>query len=484
MKEVRTRFAPSPTGYMHIGNLRTAIYEYLIAKKNKGKFILRIEDTDQSRYVKDAIDVIHNTLNSIGLIYDEGPDKDGDFGPYIQSERKEIYKQYAKKLVDLNGAYYCFCDKIRLESLKNKIEKNNKKFQYDGFCKTLASSEIKKYLTKNKNYVIRQIIPLGKASFIDQIYGEITVDYSELEEGILLKSNGMPTYNFANVIDDYLMKITHVIRGAEYLTSTPKYNLIYKSFGWEIPKYIHLPPILKSYSKKLSKREGDVSFEDLLKRGFLKEAIVNYIVLLGWNPKNEREFFTLEELKTIFDIKGLNKSPAIFDEAKLRWMNSKYIKNLDIEEFSKLATPYYEKSKLSSNINLKVLSKLLQTRIEVLEDIPAKISNLSILNEYSRDLYENKKMKIDFNSSLIALREVLIVLETLEKWNYEEINNLLHKIVNKLAFKNSQILCPVRIALSGMASSPGGAAELAELLGKRESLRRIHIGIDKLMPII
>lgn len=481
MKEVRTRFAPSPTGYMHIGNLRTALYTYLIAKRNGGKFILRIEDTDQERYVEDAVEVIFNTLRLVGLNPDEGPGIGGDCGPYVQSQRKEIYQEYAKKLVELGGAYYCFCSKERLDALREEAQKNNETFEYDGCCKRLSKEEVEEKLRSGVKYVIRQRIPeTGSTTFEDYVFGTITVDNSTLNEGILLKSDGLPTYNFANVVDDSLMKISHVIRGSEYLSSTPKYNLIYKAFGWPIPKYIHLPLILKEGGKKLSKREGDASFEDFYNKGYLKEAIVNYVALLGWSPGTEQEFFTLEELEKCFSIEGLSKSPAIFDVNKLRWMNAEYIRKLTLEEYHKLALPYFKKVISREDIDFLKVSKMMQPRTEVLSEIPQHIDFIEELPEYNVELYVHKKMKTNLKNSLDNLKIGLEVLASLEDWNESSIHNALFAKIEEMGIKNGQMLWPLRTAVSGKQVTPGGAVELLDLLGREDSLERIKKGIDKL----
>jgi glutamyl-tRNA synthetase len=484
MREIRTRFAPSPTGYMHIGNLRTAIYEYLVAKSQNGKFILRIEDTDQERYVEGAIEVIYNTMHSVGLHYDEGPDVGGDYGPYTQSERKGIYKEYAHKLVEHGGAYFCFCSKDRLDNLRKECEARKEAFRYDGHCQQLSQEELNQKLNNNEPYVVRQKVPQGgTTSFTDLVYGTITVENSQLDEGVLLKADGMPTYNFANVIDDHLMQITHVVRGSEYLSSTPKYNLVYQAFGWEIPDYIHLPPIMKTAEKKLSKREGDASFEDFVNKGFLKEAIVNYIVLLGWNPGTNEEFFTLDELKQVFNLQGLSKSPAIFDPNKLRWMNGEYIRRMQLKDFHALALPYYEELD-GTTVDLLKLSKLLQQRTEVLGEIPEKIDFLADFPEYDVAMYVNKKMKTNLPDSLENLKKVREVLAEVDTWEFETMHDSLFALVNTMGVKNGQILWPLRCAVSGKDVTPGGGVELAELMGKEESLRRIDIGIAKLSEAI
>lgn len=477
--EVRTRFAPSPTGYMHIGNLRTALYAYLLAKSNNGKFILRIEDTDQERYVEGATEVIYRTLAETGLKHDEGPDIGGDYGPYIQSKRKNIYKEYAQKLVKLDGAYYCFCDKERLDKLKQEDEKGAHK--YDGYCRNLSQDEVEAKLKNGVPYVIRQKIPNeGTTTFTDTVYGTITVENSTLDDNILLKSDGLPTYNFANVVDDHLMKISHVIRGSEYLSSTPKYNLLYKAFGWKIPTYIHVPPVMKTASKKLSKREGDASYEDFIAKGYLKEAIVNYIALLGWSPGGDREIFTLDELIEAFDIKGISKSPAIFDVQKLDWLNGEYIRKLSLDEFHQKALPYYQKAISNPNIDLYKVSKLLHTRTVKFSDIIEIVDFMNELPEYSTELYIHKKMKTNRENALENLKAALPVLEALDNWTEESIHDAVFALIEKLGIKNGQMLWPIRVALSGKPSSPGGSIELADLLGKEESIMRIKKGIELL----
>ncbi|NLO82005.1 MAG: glutamate--tRNA ligase [Clostridiales bacterium] len=479
--KVRTRFAPSPTGYMHIGNLRTALYTYLIARSMGGQFILRIEDTDQERYVEGAIDVIYKTLKMVGLEYDEGPDIGGPYGPYVQSQRKEIYQEYARKLVELGGAYYCFCPKERLDALREECQKKNIPFKYDGHCKNLSAQEVEEKIRNGEKYVIRQRIPsTGTTTFHDEVFGTITVENSTLDEGVLLKSDGLPTYNFANVVDDSLMRITHVVRGSEYLSSTPKYNLLYQAFGWDIPTYIHLPPVMKEAGKKLSKREGDASFEDFYNKGYLVEAIVNYVALLGWSPGDDREFFTLDELKKVFSISGLSKAPAIFDVNKLRWMNGEYIRKKSVEEFNQLALPYYRESVKTDNIDFMKLSRLLHTRVEILSEIPESIDFIDELPEYDVAMYIHKKMKTNLENSLEHLKKSCEVLEKLEQWNEERINEVLKELIQKLGVKNGQVLWPIRTAISGKQFTPGGAIELLDLLGKEESLRRIRIGIEKL----
>ncbi len=481
MGKIRTRFAPSPTGYMHIGNLRTALYAYLLAKHDGGDFILRIEDTDQERYVEGAVDLIYRTMKDTGLIHDEGPDIGGDYGPYIQSERRALYGEYAKKLVELGGAYYCFCDKERLDDLREKQQAAGIPPKYDGHCSKMPKEEVERLLAEGVPYVIRQKIPKrGTTTFYDEIYGKITVDNQTLDDNVLLKSDGLPTYNFANVIDDHLMNITHVIRGSEYLSSTPKYNLLYESFGWEIPTYIHVSPVMRDAHKKLSKREGDASYEDFINKGYLKEAIVNYIALLGWSPGGEQEIFTMDELCKAFSVDGISKSPAIFDVQKLNWLNGEYIRKLSAEEFHELATKWYDGVIKKENIDLKKVSALLQPRCEKLSDIPEQLDFLDELPEYLPELYVHKKMKTNEENSLSSLKEILPVLEALEKWDYDSIHEALFELIAKLEVKNGLILWPLRVAVSGKAFTPGGGVELADILGKEETIARIKKGIELL----
>ena len=423
MTKIRTRFAPSPTGYMHIGNLRTALYAYLLAKANGGDFVLRIEDTDQERYVDGAVDLIFKTMKETGLIHDEGPDIGGPYGPYIQSERRNIYKEYAQKLVELGGAYYCFCDKERLDALRAQQEAAKVMPKYDGHCARLSKEEIEEKLASGVPYVIRQKIPRrGTTTFYDEIFGKITVDNATLDDNVLLKSDGLPTYNFANVIDDHLMNITHIIRGSEYLSSTPKYNLLYEAFGWEIPTYIHVSPVMKDAHKKLSKREGDASYEDFINKGYLKDAIINYIALLGWSPGGEQEIFTMDELIKAFNLEGISKSPAIFDIQKLNWLNGEYIRKLSSDEFHELALPYIRQAVKNDTIDTRKISDLLHQRCEKLSDIPEQIDFFDTLPEYSPELYCHKKMKTNEENSLSSLQAVLPVLENLSDWNFDAIH--------------------------------------------------------------
>ncbi|MBR4890385.1 MAG: glutamate--tRNA ligase, partial [Clostridia bacterium] len=473
MTKVRTRFAPSPTGYMHIGNLRTALYAYLLAKKDGGDFILRIEDTDQERYVDGAVDLIYKTMKETGLIHDEGPDIGGDFGPYVQSDRRNIYKEYAEKLVELGGAYYCFCDKERLDSLRKQQEEAKVMPKYDGHCAKLSKEEIEEKIKAGVPYVIRQKIPRrGTTSFVDEIFGKITVENATLDDNVLLKSDGLPTYNFANVVDDHLMNITHIIRGSEYLSSTPKYNLLYESFGWEIPTYIHVSPVMKDAHKKLSKREGDASYEDFINKGYLKDAIINYIALLGWSPGGEQEIFTMDELISAFDLGGISKSPAIFDIQKLNWLNGEYIRKMSSDEFYEIALPYIKQAIKNDSIDTKKISDLLHQRCEKLSDIPEQIDFFDTLPEYSPELYCHKKMKTNEENSLVSLKEILPVLENITEWNYDTIHEALFELIAKLEVKNGLILWPLRVAVSGKSFTPGGGVELADILGKEETLER------------
>lgn len=478
--KVRTRFAPSPTGYMHVGNLRTALYAYLIAKHEDGIFILRIEDTDQDRYVEGAVDIIYSALKTAGLHHDEGPDVGGPAGPYTQSERKSIYLEHANMLVEKGQAYYCFCSGDRLETLRKQSEAQKTPYKYDKLCYRLTKEEVEEKIKAGEPYVIRQNNPkTGTTTFNDEIYGSITVDNSELDDMVLLKSDGMPTYNFANVVDDHLMGISHVVRGSEYLSSSPKYNRLYEAFGWEVPIYVHCPPIMRDAHNKLSKRKGDASFEDLLEKGFLKEAILNYIALLGWNPGTDEEIFTLEELIKTFDYKKINKAPAIFDMEKLKWMNGEYIRKLPLEDFHKKAEPYYKKV-LKNQYNFLKISELLHTRTEIFTAIPDQLDFFDELPDYSIDLYTHKKMKTNADVSLRSLENALPVLKSLDNWDIETIKSNIGKLIEDTEIKNSIMLWPMRIAISGKAFTPGGAYEIAEILGKEETIKRIEKGIEKL----
>lgn len=481
MDLVRTRFAPSPTGYLHIGGLRTALYTYLIAKKNQGRFLLRIEDTDQERFVEGASEMIYRTLQLVGLEHDEGPDIGGPYGPYIQSERKEIYQAHAKALMERGGAYYCFCSKERLDTLRREAEAKKETFRYDGYCRDIPLDIALARIDAGEKYVVRQKVPFtGITAFEDALFGIIMVENETLEDGVLLKTNGLPTYNFANVIDDHLMEINPVVRGSEYLSSTPKYNLIYQAFGWEIPQYIHLSPVMREPDKKLSKRDGDASFEDFYNKGYVKDAILNYVALLGWSPGDEREFFTLEELKTAFTIEGLSKSPAVFDVNKLRWMNGEYIRRASAEEFHQMARPYLKALGFSETVDLEKVSKLIQLRTEVLGEIGENLEFLKALPEYDLALYVHKKSKTTLENAYVYLKEAYTVLDGLMEWTQRAIHQALIGLVETLGVKNSLVLWPVRIAVSGQLVTPGGAIELLDLLGREESLRRIRIGLDRL----
>lgn len=481
MSKVRTRFAPSPTGRMHVGNLRTALYAYLVAKHEGGDFILRIEDTDQERYVEGAVDIIYRTLQKTGLIHDEGPDKDGGCGPYVQSERQAqgIYLKYAKELINKGEAYYCFCDKERLEGLK-KVVAGKEIHVYDKHCLHLSKEEVEEKLAAGVPYVIRQNNPTeGTTTFEDEIYGDITVDNAELDDMILIKSDGYPTYNFANVVDDHLMGITHVVRGNEYLSSSPKYNRLYEAFGWEVPVYIHCPLITDENHQKLSKRCGHSSFEDLVEQGFLTEAIVNFVALLGWSPADNQEIMTLEELVEKFDYHHMNKSPAVFDYTKLKWMNGEYIKKMDFDKFYEMALPYI-KEVITKDYDLKKIAHMVQTRIEIFPDIRDHIDFFEELPEYDVAMYMHKKMKTNAQTSLEVLQEILPVLEAQEDYSNDALYQTLLKYVEQKGCKNGYVMWPIRTAVSGKQMTPGGATELMEVLGKEESLARIRKGIELL----
>ncbi len=475
---VRTRFAPSPTGYMHVGNLRTALYTWLIARKNKGVFIFRLEDTDQSRQVEGATELIYRTMNECGLTHDEGPDVGGPVGPYIQTERRGFYGKYAQLLVEKGHAYHCFCE---------KTEEDGDAFQRtEDPCRSLTPQEVTAKLSAGMPYVIRQKIPLeGNTSFQDVCFGEITVENSTLDDQVLLKRDGLPTYNFANVVDDHLMGITHVVRGSEYLASSPKYNLLYEAFGWEIPTYIHCSPVMRDAQNKMSKRHGDPSYEDLRSQGYLTDAILNYVALLGWSPRGElaeQEFFSLDELVAAFDITGISKSPAIFDLEKLKYFNSSYIKNLSPEAFLAVAEPYLKEGIHTPSIDLSLVAPLLQTRLDTLTEIPPMVDFFDTLPDYSNELYTHKKMKTNPENSLEALELTLPVLEALDNWTFDHIHDTLIKLAEDNGLKNGRIMWPVRVAVSGKPTTPGGAVELCHILGKEETLRRIQVGIQQLAP--
>ena len=481
MEKIRTRFAPSPTGRMHVGNLRTALYTYLIAKHEGGDFILRIEDTDQERHVEGAEDIIYRTLAETGLVHDEGPDKDGGYGPYVQSERQKagIYMEYAKKLVEKGEAYYCFCTQERLNTLKKTVN-GEEIMVYDKHCLHLYKEEGEANLKEGMPFVIRQNNPKeGTTTFHDEIYGDITVDNAELDDMVLIKSDGYPTYNFANVVDDHLMKITHVVRGNEYLSSSPKYNRLYEAFGWQVPIYVHCPTITNEEHKKLSKRSGHSSFEDLLEQGFLTEAIVNFVALLGWSPANNQEFFTLEELVREFDYHNMSKSPAVFDMTKLRWMNGEYIKKMDDDKFFEIAKPYLE-AVIKKPLNLKKIAGMVKTRIETLLDIADQIDFFEEMPEYSADMYVHKKMKTTKENSLETLKEVLPILEAQDDFSNDALFEALSKYVADKGVKTGFVMWPIRTAVSGKQMTPAGATEIMEIIGKEESLARIKKGIELL----
>lgn len=484
MSKTRTRFAPSPTGRMHVGNLRTALYAYLLTKHEGGDFILRIEDTDQERYVEGAVDIIYRTLKTTGLIHDEGPDRDGGCGPYVQSERQEkgIYLAYAKKLIEKGEAYYCFCTKERLESLRTKVEGAEDKeiVVYDKHCLHLTPEEVQEKLDSGIPYVIRQNNPTeGTTTFEDEIYGDITVDNSELDDMILIKSDGYPTYNFANVVDDHLMGITHVVRGNEYLSSSPKYNRLYEAFGWEVPTYVHCPLITDENHQKLSKRSGHSSFEDLIEQGFLPEAVVNFVALLGWSPADNQEIMSMEELIAKFDYHHMSKSPAVFDYTKLKWMNGEYIKKMDPDRFYEMAEPYL-KEVIHKDLDLKKIAGMVQSRIEIFPDIKDHIDFFEELPEYDVAMYTHKKMKTNSENSLQLLREVLPILEAQEDFSNDALFARLKEYVAEKGVKVGFVMWPIRTAVSGKQMTPGGATELMEVLGKEESLDRIKKGIKLL----
>ena len=479
--KVRTRYAPSPTGRMHVGNLRTALYAYLIAKHEGGDFLLRIEDTDQERYVDGAVEIIYRTLEKTGLIHDEGPDKDGGVGPYVQSERQAsgIYLEYAKKLVEAGQAYYCFCTPERLESLRTSVN-GEEILTYDKHCLKLSKEEVEANLKAGLPYVIRQNNPTeGTTTFHDEIYGDITVDNSELDDMVLIKSDGYPTYNFANVVDDHLMGITHVVRGNEYLSSSPKYNRLYEAFGWQVPVYVHCPLITNEEHKKLSKRSGHSSYEDLLDQGFISEAIVNYVALLGWSPEDNREIFTLEEMVKDFDYRRMSKSPAVFDMTKLKWMNGEYMKAMDFDKFYQMAEPYMKKV-ITKDLDLKKIGAMVKTRIEVFPDIEGHIDFFQEMPEYDIAMYTHTKMKTNKETSLKVLEDVLPLLEAQEDFSNDALYELLSAYVSETGVKTGFVMWPVRTAVSGKQMTPAGATEIMEVLGKEESLARIRKGIELL----
>ncbi|ADL03912.1 glutamate--tRNA ligase [Lacrimispora saccharolytica] len=481
MSKIRTRYAPSPTGRMHVGNLRTALYAYLIAKHEGGDFLLRIEDTDQERFVEGAVEIIYRTLKETGLNHDEGPDKDGGVGPYVQSERQAsgIYLEYAKKLVEKGEAYYCFCSQERLDSLKKTVE-GQEIMTYDKHCLHLSREEVEANLAAGMPYVIRQNNPTeGTTAFHDEIYGDISVDNSELDDMVLIKSDGFPTYNFANVVDDHLMGITHVVRGNEYLSSSPKYNRLYHAFGWEVPVYVHCPLITNEEHKKLSKRSGHSSYEDLILQGFISQAVVNYVALLGWSPVGNQEIFSLDELIKEFDYHNISKSPAVFDMTKLRWMNGEYMKAMDFDQFYELAEPYL-KDVIKKDLDLKKIAAMVKTRIEVFPDIADHIDFFETLPEYDTAMYTNKKMKTGIESSLGLLQDVIPILEAQEDYSNDALYETLSKYVSEKGYKTGFVMWPIRTAVSGKQMTPAGATEIMEVLGKEESLIRIRKGIQLL----
>lgn len=484
MEKIRTRYAPSPTGMMHVGNLRTALYEFLIAKHEGGVFMLRIEDTDQERFVEGATEMIYRTLKTTGMIHDEGPDKDGGYGPYVQSERVKtgIYMEHAKKLIEKGEAYYCFCDKERLASLKTEVVEGKEISIYDKHCLHLSKEEVEANLAAGKPFVIRQNNPTeGSTTFHDELYGDITVENAELDDMILIKSDGYPTYNFANVVDDHVMHITHVVRGNEYLSSSPKYQRLYDAFGWESPVYVHLPLITGEDHKKLAKRSGNASyiFEEMIKSGFLSEAVVNYIALLGWSPEDNREFFSLEELIREFDYHRISKSPAVFDYAKLKWMNGEYLKAMDFDRFYEMAEPYLKEA-VKKDYDLKKIAAMVKTRIEIFPDIKEHVDFFDALPDYDVSMYTHKKMKTNAETSLAVLKELLPILEAQEDYTNDALYAALSAYVEEKGYKNGYVMWPVRTAVSGKQMTPGGATELMEVLGKEESLARIRKGIAML----
>lgn len=481
MNRIRTRYAPSPTGRMHVGNLRTAMYAYLIAKHEGGDFLLRIEDTDQERFVEGAVEIIYRTLEETGLVHDEGPDKDGGVGPYVQSERHALgmYLDYAKMLVEKGEAYYCFCTQERLDTLKKTVD-GQEIMIYDKHCLHLSKEEVQANLAAGMPYVIRQNNPVdGTTTFHDEIYGDITVDNSELDDMVLIKSDGYPTYNFANVVDDHLMGITHVVRGNEYLSSSPKYNRLYDAFGWEVPVYVHCPLITNEEHKKLSKRSGHASYEDLIEQGFISEAVVNYVALLGWSPVGNQEIFSLEELIKEFDFRNISKSPAVFDMTKLKWMNSEYMKSMDFDRFYGMAEPYI-KAVIKKDLDLRKIAAMVKTRVEVFPDIENHIDFFEELPEYDCSMYSNKKMKTDSETSLALLKEILPILEAQEDYSNDALYAALSSFVSEKGFKTGYVMWPIRTAVSGKQMTPAGATEIMEVLGKEESLNRIRKGIELL----
>lgn len=473
--EVRTRFAPSPTGYMHVGNLRTALYTYLIARHNKGKFILRIEDTDQGRLVEGAVDVIYRTMEQCHLEHDEGPDVGGPVGPYVQTERRGLYKEYAELLMERGHAYRCFCEKTASEEDTGEFDRG------DDPCRCMSREESDRLAAEGRPYVIRQLIPHeGTTTFHDETFGDITVENASLDDQVLLKRDGLPTYNFANVVDDHLMGITHVVRGSEYLSSAPKYNLLYEGFGWDIPKYVHCSPVMRDAHNKMSKRHGDPSYEDLIAQGYLTDAVINYVTLLGWSPRGEQEIFSMDELIDIFDLAGISKSPAIFDIDKLRYFNSEYIRAMSPEDFAKAAEPYIRQSVKNPAYDAAAIAALLQQRTEVLTDIPEKVDFFDELPEYDTELFVHKKSKSDKDSSRDVLEKIVPIFEALPMWDDEHIMGAMVGLAEAMEAKNAKVMWPVRIAAAGKAVTPGGAVEICRILGKDETLRRLNTALEKL----
>lgn len=473
--EVRTRFAPSPTGYMHVGNLRTALYTYLIARHNKGKFILRIEDTDQGRLVEGAVDVIYRTMEQCHLEHDEGPDVGGPVGPYVQTERRGLYKEYAELLMERGHAYRCFCEKTASEEDTGEFDRG------DDPCRCMSREESDRLAAEGRPYVIRQLIPHdGTTTFHDETFGDITVENASLDDQVLLKRDGLPTYNFANVVDDHLMGITHVVRGSEYLSSAPKYNLLYEGFGWDIPKYVHCSPVMRDAHNKMSKRHGDPSYEDLIAQGYLTDAVINYVTLLGWSPRGEQEIFSMDELIDVFDLAGISKSPAIFDIDKLRYFNSEYIRAMSPEAFAKAAEPYIRRSVKNPAYDAAAIAALLQQRTEVLTDIPEKVDFFDELPEYDTELFVHKKSKSDKDSSKDVLQKIIPIFEALPAWDDEHIMGAMVALAEAMEAKNAKVMWPVRIAAAGKAVTPGGAVEICRILGKDETLRRLNVALEKL----
>jgi glutamyl-tRNA synthetase len=481
MSVIRTRFAPSPTGFMHLGGLRTALYDYLFTRKHNGVFVLRIEDTDQDRFVPGATEVIYDTLRSCGMHWDEGPDIGGPYGPYVQSERKDTYLPHAKTLIDSGDAYYCFCTHEELAQRRAAVEAKGETWKYDKHCLHLTPQEVQHKLQAGTPYVVRQNVPLtGQSGFDDLVYGTITVDNSTLDDMVLIKADGMPTYNFANVVDDHLMRITHVMRGMEYLSSTPRYNLLYRALGWEVPTYIHLPTVMRDAHKKLSKRDGDAFYSDFIDKGYLTEALINYLALVGWSPGNDREFFTMDELIEAFDVKGLSKSPAIFDIEKLTWFNAAYIRQMTPEAYLEKVTPWFDQVLEGRGMDYKRLAELMQTRTEVFNQVPDMVRFLAEMPEYDISLYTHKKMKTSADTAPEALRFAQGVLTGIADWTESNIHEALMGAITEAGLKNGAILWPLRIALSGLQSTPGGAVEIAALLGREETMARLEKALEKL----